>query len=218
MGQALEFIVPGVRDVYLLSGCRCTYNTIARRGWENESLAAWAEMCKEGEYAIDVGAYAGIYAIIAARLGCKPIAVEPQPVMVDRMKKNFALNEVEVEIIAAAASDREGTAPLHYNPKVKLTSGASLTKKLYAAFIEVQTIRLDSLKLDSLCAMKIDVERHEPSVIAGALDLIRKFRPKLLVEALDKEIFANIMEMLPNYEAISRPDWRNVRLEPKHGH
>ena len=49
--------------------------------------------------------------------------------------------------------------------------------------ILVPTYRLDSLSIDNVGFMKIDVEGHEESVIIGAEQTIRRCRPILLIEA-----------------------------------
>ena len=40
------------------------------RTWEHEALSIWASEVRTAEIAVDIGAYLGIYSILAAKLGC----------------------------------------------------------------------------------------------------------------------------------------------------
>ena len=46
----------------------------------------------------------------------------------------------------------------------------------------VPIVRIDDLRLDDCHFLKIDVEGMEKTVLAGAVDTIRRFRPILYVE------------------------------------
>ena len=65
---------------------------------------------KPGTAALDVGAYTGLFSIIAAKRGAKAVALEPMPAQRWRFGVNAARNKVRVELMAVAASDQEGAA------------------------------------------------------------------------------------------------------------
>lgn len=188
-----------------------------RGGYEGDSLTVWARLQQPNAVALDVGAYTGIYSIIAAMRGAKAIAVEPMPAQQWRISVNAARNKVKVELLPVAASDYEGTATLNYNPKVPLTTGASLEDGIHnhTAGIVVRCITIDSLGLENVGAIKIDVERHEPCVIRGAMKTIERYRPPMLVETLDGDMRKKVLELLPSYEAASILDGRNTLFTPK---
>jgi FkbM family methyltransferase len=192
---------------------------LAGAGYEHDSLRVWAKMQEVGAIALDVGAYTGLYTVIAAKRGAKVIALEPMPVNQWRVRVNVARNKVtrRVSVLPVAASDYGGTATLNYNPKVPLTTGASLETGIpnHSAGIIVNCITIDSLGLDALGAVKIDVERHEPCVIRGAMQTIERFRPPMLIETLDGDMRNQILGMLPNYEAAAVLDGRNTLFTPK---
>ena len=189
---------------------------MANGGYELDSLTLWASMMSEGADVIDVGAYSGLYSIIAAKRGAKVIALEPMPAQYWRLGINVALNKVSVKRLNAAASDRNGWATLHYNQNVGLTTGASLEagNKLHTGSIEVQAITIDGLGLTRVRAIKIDVERHELSVLRGAMQTIERCRPKLLVETLDAAMRDQVWNALPRYEVAKIMDKRNTLFLP----
>jgi FkbM family methyltransferase len=185
--------------------------------YEPDSLALWAKLIEPGMMVLDVGAYTGLYSIIAALRGAKVIALEPMPANFWRLRVNAARNKVKLAVIAAAVSDHEGTATLHYNPKVPLTTGASLEEGIakHAEALVVKCITIDSLGLQDLAAMKIDVEWHEPCVLAGAMQTIERCRPVLLIETLDKDMRERVTRMLPGYNDAVVLDTRNTLFTPK---
>lgn len=203
----------GPVTVDLLDDDRICRSVLSGKPFEPNSLGAWADMVEPDTAVIDVGAYSGLFSIAAAKLGARPVAVEPQPVMCERIAANSAINGVAFETINAAASEADGKARLGVNEAVHLTSGASLLSKSGHG-LEVRTIRLDSLFVTKLSAIKIDVERAELLVLAGATRLIEYHRPKLLIEALDAAAKAAIKKALPSYRMEAFLDDRNMMMIP----
>lgn len=204
----------GPVTVDLIADDRICKHVLSGKTFEPRSLAAWADMCESGATVIDVGAYSGLFSIAAAKLYAIPVAIEPQPVMCDRIANNCALNMVSFTVINAAASDQAGEARLGVNEAVHLTSGASLLRKSGGG-ITVRTIRLDDLALGGrVSAIKIDVERAETLVLGGAMKVIEKHRPKLLIEALDDDAAAAIKRALPSYRLEAFLDDRNMLMVP----
>ena len=85
---------------------------------------------------------------------------------------------------------------------------------MHSAGIIVKCITIDSLGLKNVCAIKIDVERHEPCVLRGAMQTIERVRPPLLIETLDGNMRSQVLSMLPNYEAAAILDGRNTLFTP----
>lgn len=186
-------------------------------GYERESLIAWARMVKPGRVAIDVGAYTGLFSIIAALRGAYAVALEPMPANRWRLSANAALNKANIKIIGCAASDFSGMAKLNYNPRVPLTTGASLEVgvKAHAESLLVPCLTIDSLAYTEVAAIKIDVERHELSVLRGAMQIIKRDRPAMLIETLDDDMRMQVMSLLPRYAIAAVLDVRNTLFRPK---
>lgn len=158
------------------------------KDFEPDTVERWGEICDQGGTVVDVGCYTGLFSIIAARLGCHVIAFEPMRKNYERCLENFQINKVVVDLRYACATDKDGPAEIKFNPRVPfLTSGASLVRPsggVESKRHQVTGVTIDSLELEQCTAIKIDVERGEPLVLAGARETIARCKPALLVEVL----------------------------------
>lgn len=204
----------GRASVDLIDDDRICIGIRTKKPFEPDTLERWAEVCENGGTVLDVGAYSGLFSIAAAKLGAKPIAIEPLPELQERIKKNAKINDVAFEVIAAAAGPQNGTTRIGYNDKVHLTSGASILRKNGASHI-VRMVKLDLLRIEDLAAIKIDVERYEIPVLEGALKIIARHKPILFIEVLDEEARHKVEAMLPRYRSLGKFDNRNIILEPR---
>lgn len=203
----------GIVKVQLLDDDRICQHIKAGHGFEPETLRTWAMLMRPHFYALDVGAYSGLFSIIAAKRGALPIAVEPLVELQQRIAENAQLNGVVVGVVPHAASNNVRETTIGVNDKVHLTSGASLSRKSGAR--PVKTWTLDQFNGRPICAIKIDVERHEVEVLEGAIGLLRETRPVLIVECLDEASEKAVtMQLKGLYEAKRRMDQRNILLEP----
>jgi FkbM family methyltransferase len=114
------------------------------------------------------------------------IAFEPMPALARTLRRKFRRGVV---VESVALSDGTGTVSLHM-PVVNgvvvtgcstVSSTASATYPGHRA-IDVPMDRLDSVYGGDVGFIKIDVEGHEQAVLDGAVETIRRCRPRLLVE------------------------------------
>ena len=117
---------------------------------------------------VDVGANIGWYALVAATSapGVKVIAVEPNPHNVQLIFRNLTANRLEnVRVHACAATDRRRLLQLRYD------AGYGFVHSPEEAIEEpfVQGVPLDELLAAEarVDLVKMDVEGHEPVVLAG---------------------------------------------------
>jgi FkbM family methyltransferase len=179
-------ITAGPLTVRLISeGDRIVASLKDRGPFEPDSLATWARLCAGGGTVLDIGAYTGLYAIAARKLGCHVHAFEPMPFNRTRFKENCRLNGVSDHVNSEAVSDACGEVTITYNP-IPFTSGASLIRRR-GAQLPIRAVTVDSLNLRTCAAIKVDVERAEPLVLLGAQETLRRCRPTLLVEVLGEE-------------------------------
>jgi FkbM family methyltransferase len=187
--------------------------------FEPESLAFWSKIVKYCGKVLDIGAYSGIYGIIAAKAGCKVLAFEPMPNQYQRVLDNAKLNNCSIIVRNECVSDRNDHALLQYNARMTaLTSGASIKTPVAGTVFQsmvVKSLTIDSLNLTDCSAMKIDVEGAEPEVLIGARKTIKKHQPIILAEALTDTAGEAMLEAVPDYKLAMVLDGRNWVMVPK---
>lgn len=154
-----------------------------RRG--EPELHLLPELVDPDRVAIDVGANRGVWTHQLAALCPAVYAFEPNPKMFAILDGARPANVIARRV---ALSNRSGSASLNVPRSARGYSNqhASLEKNWSGAkefgVVEVVTARLDDLDIPHCGFIKIDVEGHEPAVLAGAVALIARDRPTLLIE------------------------------------
>lgn len=162
------------------------------RWFEQDILEAVADRVKPGTF-IDAGAHLGNHTVYLALHTAHEVilAFEPWP-------ENYALllaNTYRLSRVRPypyALSDRHGTVRLLEDANrghVRVDPAGRQT---------AMAIRLDSLMLDDVTLLKIDVEGHEPAVLRGAQRTIESCRPLVLIE----DWTGHYGDLLPGYELI----------------
>lgn len=139
---------------------------------------------------IDVGAMIGTYAVLLSPLVEQVHAFEPGGASFEHLRRNVALNDLgsKITIHQRAVSDEAKKVrfgiykPLGgANSIIETSIHASGT---FAREATVETVRLDDylpLKDQRVC-LKIDIEGHEPSAIAGMTKLLSENEIILQIE------------------------------------
>ena len=212
---------------------------------ELESLRLWLfaiSMAPLNYLALDVGAYSGLYSLLAAasRPDIKSVALEPGTITYGRLARNISWNSMELQIIAAnlAASDTSGPVTLpHAYGIFSMNSGDGLKQSVVDHTEGATAIRLDELlepklphylntkatpvhPFSGIAAIKIDVEGLETAVLRGALEIIRKYRPIILCEYWDKDAEIAISNVMTSegYIISGVKDERNLIAIPEERH
>lgn len=176
---------------------KCIYQerAVARLAPEPDALAC-RPFVKPGDCVIDVGANIGAYTNLLShwvgRDGCVH-AYEPIPETFSYLRNNVRkLGMSNVIIHNAAVSSRHGIS------KMRVPSG-----NFYRANISpdgdqsVELVRLDDefARIEGRVAfIKCDAEFHEPEVIEGAIELIRRDRPVWLIETWSHDVIKRMVE------------------------
>lgn len=172
--------------------------------WESVSLQFWMTMSKRSKVIIDVGANTGIYSLIAASLNpsAQVYAFEPLNFVYKKLLYNLSLNpSLNIKAFDIAISDSNGQTSFNvpgdtHSYTASLNSSHDMNN---AMRVQVETKTLDRFLKEQSCGVdlvKIDVERHEPEVIEGFINSIKKYLPTILIEILDNEIGIRLREQL----------------------
>lgn len=184
-----------IHGVYLLNDDDVVVEMYRRYGnWEPESMSTWVKHCQGN--AIDVGAYTGIYSIAAAKAGAsKVIAFEPNVEVYKRLLDNCGYNKVAITAMNVAAGSKKGTGKLSMRSRPLTSSGTLMGSK--GKTVAVATV--DSLALENVTAIKVDVERFELEVLKGAQRTIEKCHPLIICEALNQEEKDKLINWMSRY-------------------
>ena len=166
--------------------------------FEWATLAAWRKSLPVGGVAVDVGAHVGTFTLAAARrVGARGrvIAFEPNPMTRAHLSLNVEQNGFggRVDILPYALLDRDGQmslgTPILENPGMSRLGLAGVT-------VECRTLDdvLDSLGIQGVDAIKIDVEGFEDAVLSGAGKMLAA-GPVVIMEVNGGEAVARLREL-----------------------
>lgn len=158
----------------------------------------YSQLVSPGDIVFDLGAHAGNRTRAFAAMGCRVVAVEPQPDFARLLRTLFA-GSPGVEVIEAAVGAELGRTLLSVSERTPtVTTLVSAWREARARepdFSRVQwnrQIAVETTTLDVLIErfgmpvfVKIDVEGAEPSVLAGLSHPVRSLSFEYLPHALD---------------------------------
>lgn len=169
-------------------------NGMIYRGSENGDLEFIKQFLDTGMTYVDVGAYHGLYAVVAGRQigdAGRVILFEPSISACRRARLNLLLNRVNAQIENAAIADSSGMVLYHQVVSGFKTMGAL---RRPASRDPVRSLQVRSASLDDYCRtsgcdridlLKIDAEGAELSVLSGATYVLEQLRPVIICEILD---------------------------------
>ena len=154
------------------------YHGIAGRQRRLRKL--YSQFVAPGDLVFDIGAHAGNRTRAFAVLGCRVVAVEPQPDFARVLRALFGRNP-QVTVVEMAVSDRAGHATLALSERTPtVTTLVPEWREARAREpgfkgvrwhrrIDVETTTLDLLieRFGAPAFVKMDVEGSEPAILAG---------------------------------------------------
>ena len=153
------------------------------QGYEYETVKLFIGLLKTAKVFLDIGAYTGYYALIAAiaNKNCKVYAFEPVPKNFNYLNRNVIINNLSEMIMTsnAAVTNYDGEILL-YIPEGGSAVSASTLKDFRKAkeIIKVPAVRLDPFvtrnKIPRVDLIKMDVEGTEHRVLEGAKKMLSK--------------------------------------------
>ena len=185
-----------------------TYFWYGPNAYETLSLRLWASLTTHATSVFDVGAFSGVYALVAARVNRAATvhAFEAIGRVFDRLVINKVVNRLgpRVGLWQLALGDADGAATMNIfqAAPTRMVTGSSLTTKgrAPAATEHVTIARLDSFiathDVARVDLVKIDVEGAEALVLGGMAATIARDRPTLLVEVAHREGLEPLLDSL----------------------
>jgi len=154
---------------------------------------------KQGMIVLDIGANIGYYPLMEASIvgrNGKVFAVEPDPRIIDILKKNIKLNKFDkiIKYYHMAMSDQNGKEEMYLSKKTNLNTfvKSSKDKKSLADRLIDKKIQMKVMTVDSFLQnegvipdlIRMDIEGYEVEVISGMRETIKKIHSgfKILFE------------------------------------
>jgi FkbM family methyltransferase len=193
------------------AGCRVCVHVEKDGNFEPESVAAWRAALRPGEVALDIGAYTGLYALVAAKAGARAVAFEPNPVVFYRLRANITRNRLNVAAYTQAVSDKAERR--NFYTRHDMTSAGRFKPRPGADCAQVDCVTVDSLAAcrQRVAAVKIDVEGAELAVLRGAAGVLRRDHPLVIAEALTEARRDSLVSFMTGHGYQWRPaDGRNL--------
>lgn len=182
-GETVRLLDP-LRDIF----ARDIYWGLAPA--EIHKLRYLEEAAKAAKSFLDIGAYAGMYALIAARANpqLKVIAYEIVPENYLLTVRNIIANNMVDRVEARLLGIGEAPGWLRLPPAMKAASNLC-SVSLGATFqdgieVPVSTLDLETERMEGPFLLKIDVEGFESQVIAGGSAFIEREHPTMICEIL----------------------------------
>ena len=155
------------------------------------------ELIKIQTDSIDIGVYRGVHSYEMSKYSKVIHSFEPNPVIYKDLKRTLPLIINNLKLYNYALSDKNITKnlripirnlkvnKLNYEEFYEMGKATIHEENKFENFenFKVECKILDDFKFDnSISFIKIDVEGHEISVLNGAKNIIKKFKPNLLIE------------------------------------
>lgn len=152
----------------------------------NPEFSILLSLCDEEQIAIDIGAARGEMTLLLLEHSQACYAFEPCRAHSVFLRRHFRDYRKPVFIEEVALSDSTGDAELRQFRHLPGQStiepdNTRIDREIEATHI-VPKRRLDDYGLRNISCIKIDVEGHEEAVIRGAMSLLQREHPSLLVE------------------------------------
>lgn len=171
---------------------------------------------------VDIGTNIGYHILgVHKNTGCKALGFEPHP-------KHFAVASYncqgysDIALVNAAMSDSTGDIILtDFDETVIENYGeVKVPEDEKQTTITSSSVILDNIDLAACSLIKIDVEGNEFRVLTGAEKTINKFKPVILYEAMDIDVWKKCMTFMnakgyKQYWVISKTDPLTETFKPR---
>ncbi len=171
--------------------------------WESTIGIILRLFAKPNSIVLDIGAHIGIHTItLSKKVGPKGLVVafEPQNKIFRELKHNLKLNQCTQNVILLknALGDSSGLIEMDVRSPQN-EGGTSIGQGGDQAWM----VTLDSLKLNNVSLIKLDVESYEMQVFLGGRETLVRNRPVIIFEILGNNDLDNCPKQIKEkYDAI----------------
>ncbi|WP_443971256.1 FkbM family methyltransferase [Sphingobium sp. CR28] len=171
---------------------------------------------------VDVGANNGVYSYAAMRSFGHVVAIEAHPDLTAPLRRILGHRGT---VLPVALSDAPGEATL-WVPRhghMDVTTRSSLDQQANPGFalrpVQVAVTTLDALAIERPAVIKIDVEGHEFSVLSGAVETLKRYRPVCIVEVEERHNAGGVARAFAFFAGLGYEAWylHRGRLMPGAG-
>ena len=175
--------------------------------WELDFAEALENNIKSGWICYDIGGYKGYYAVVMALKGAAEVFIfEPMPANAAMINKLISLNpHLPIKLKQTAISDTGGQSTfkiMREETMGKLTGSTFREEEEEMRQLTVECITLDELIKSGVPEpdfIKIDVEGAEEFVLKGAMEMLKRKKPFLMIEIHSPQIGERCMAILKNF-------------------
>ena len=174
-----------------LSTSSCIKRDLILSGaFESETTNLLRDLVEPGMTVIDVGANIGYFTLQFAKavgVSGQVWAFEPVHEYRQRIYEHLKLNSLgeNVTVFPYGLSDQENEQEISVGEaSATLHWTSSVVPPQAKILIQLKTLDriVSEQELDHLDLIKIDIDGHEPAFLRGATEIIRKFRPVIVIE------------------------------------
>lgn len=201
-------------NTYILPQVNLDYYT--KNGLFEQSLIDWsAQFCQKDKVFLDIGAHSGTYTISLAKY-CKTVhSFEPQRMTYYSLCGSVALSNAEnVFCHNFGLGEETQTGQQTLNIVSDDGGGSTIQPITSIKKTELITVKtLDSMNLQDIGFIKIDVEGNELNVLKGALNTLKQSNyPKILFESntYNSELFSFLDNL--GYSRVNITGYPNMYL------
>ena len=176
---------------YIYKNCLISKELKENKIWEKHLHNIFSEYITSNSIVIEGGCHIGSHTIKLGMLAKHVYAFEPMSSSYNLLKKNIDTNKLKnITIFEKGLSNKCNTAYFQWIPKNNPGgSGLSNNPMGKPSWIEeqhnkheVELTTIDSLNLDKLDFIKLDIEGYEKLAISGGIKTIKKYKPVITLE------------------------------------
>jgi FkbM family methyltransferase len=176
--------------------------------WEPHMHRLFEENIGQNSVSLDIGANIGTHSVKMAKLSTRLLAFEPLRPSYTLLKENLRINGCSNAVVYEYALSDAVYSTEYKSVESKNIGGSVLQDDHMTPGIDsIDVITLDSLYLNQVDFMKIDVEGYEAKAIVGAIETIKHHRPTIVLECWDTYPNVSLAHTMKEHELLLSLDY-----------